>query len=137
MRLRFWRCPRPAPPTPLPTPPLPRRTPDERPTRATASTGRAPTDAPARSAGITAPTGDHAPPRGATAPSEAAPTDRARSTTAPTEIVPTDAAARPAWAAAPTRVFPVNRPGCPGRLTRAQEWRADGGRWPGGPEGPR
>ncbi|SBT49397.1 hypothetical protein [Micromonospora narathiwatensis] len=59
MRLRFWRCRRPAPPTTLP-----RRTPDE----------------------------------------------------------------RPAWATAPTEVFHVDGPGRPGRLTRAQEWRADGGR---------
>lgn len=35
---------------------------------------------------------------------------------------------RPAWVTAPTEVFPVNGPGRPGRLTRAQEWRADGGR---------
>ncbi|SCF45437.1 hypothetical protein GA0070564_111106 [Micromonospora mirobrigensis] len=34
---------------------------------------------------------------------------------------------RPAWATAPTEVFPVDRPGRPGRLTRAQEWRANGG----------
>ncbi|NJP34684.1 hypothetical protein [Micromonospora thermarum] len=75
MRLRFWRCARPTPPTPVSTPPgqLPRRTPNERPT----------------------------------------------------------------WATAPTRAFPMNRPGCPGRLTRAQEWRANGGRWSCGPEGPR
>ncbi|MEV0153890.1 hypothetical protein AB0H57_09135 [Micromonospora sp. NPDC050686] len=60
---------------------------------------------------------------------------------------------RPTWATAPTEVFPVDRPGSPGRLTRAQEWRAGGGRplpgprrsaestyggrRPGGPENPR
>ncbi|MFF5171694.1 hypothetical protein ACFY3U_03550 [Micromonospora sp. NPDC000089] len=69
MRIRFWRCPRPAP--------LPRRTPGE----------------------------------------------------------------RPAWATAPTEAFPVDGPGRPGRLTRAQEWRANGGRWVPAPrrdaEGPR
>ncbi|MFD2768237.1 hypothetical protein [Micromonospora eburnea] len=59
MRLRFWRCARPTPPSTLP-----RRTPNE----------------------------------------------------------------RPAWATAPTEVFPINGPGRPGRLTRAQEWRANGGR---------
>ncbi|PZF94635.1 hypothetical protein C1I99_19160 [Micromonospora deserti] len=36
---------------------------------------------------------------------------------------------RPAWATAPTEVFPTNGPGRPGRLTRAQEWRANGGHW--------
>ncbi|MFU8850133.1 hypothetical protein ACNAW0_03960 [Micromonospora sp. SL1-18] len=66
MRLRFWRCGRPTPPTTLP-----RRTPNE----------------------------------------------------------------RPAWATAPTEVFPVNGPGRPGRLTRAQEWRANGGRWLPSPRG--
>lgn len=35
----------------------------------------------------------------------------------------------PAWMREPTRVFPTVRPGSPGRLTRAQEWRANGGRW--------
>lgn len=35
----------------------------------------------------------------------------------------------PEWMREPTRVFPTMRPGCPGRLTRAQEWRANGGRW--------
>lgn len=36
---------------------------------------------------------------------------------------------RPAWATAPTEVFPTDGPGRPGRLTRAQEWRANGGHW--------
>jgi hypothetical protein len=36
---------------------------------------------------------------------------------------------RPAWATAPTEVFPTNDPGRAGKLTRAQEWRANGGRW--------
>lgn len=61
MRLRFWRCRRPAPPAPLPW-----RTPKE----------------------------------------------------------------HPAWATAPTEAFPVYGPGRPGRLTRGQEWRADGGHRP-------
>ena len=37
---------------------------------------------------------------------------------------------RPAWATAPTEAYPACGPGRPGRLTRGQEWRADGGRWP-------
>ncbi|GAA2221672.1 hypothetical protein ACFY2R_15505 [Micromonospora olivasterospora] len=36
---------------------------------------------------------------------------------------------RPAWATAPTDVFPTSDPGRAGRLTRAQEWRANGGRF--------
>jgi hypothetical protein len=36
---------------------------------------------------------------------------------------------RPAWATAPTEVFPTAGPGRPGWLTRGQEWRANGGRW--------
>ncbi|WP_319460605.1 hypothetical protein [Micromonospora sp. RTP1Z1] len=35
----------------------------------------------------------------------------------------------PGWMREPTWVLPTMRPGCPGRLTRAQEWRANGGRW--------
>jgi len=35
----------------------------------------------------------------------------------------------PAWMHEQTRVFPTVRPGSPGRLTPAQEWRANGGRW--------
>ncbi|WP_082159744.1 hypothetical protein [Micromonospora sp. HK10] len=35
----------------------------------------------------------------------------------------------PAWATAPTEALPLDGPGRPGRLTRAQEWRANGGRW--------
>jgi hypothetical protein len=36
---------------------------------------------------------------------------------------------RPTWATAPTAVHPTTDPGRPGNLTRAQEWRANGGRW--------
>ncbi|MCW3843557.1 hypothetical protein ONA70_25980 [Micromonospora yasonensis] len=35
----------------------------------------------------------------------------------------------PDWMREPTRVIPTVRPGSPGRLTRGQEWRANGGRW--------
>ncbi|MFG2056367.1 hypothetical protein ACGFI9_20325 [Micromonospora sp. NPDC048930] len=35
----------------------------------------------------------------------------------------------PDWMREPTRVIPTMRAGSPGRLTRAQEWRANGGRW--------
>ncbi|OKI57856.1 hypothetical protein [Micromonospora sp. CB01531] len=35
----------------------------------------------------------------------------------------------PDWMRESTRVIPTMRPGSPGRLTRAQEWRANGGRW--------
>jgi hypothetical protein len=35
----------------------------------------------------------------------------------------------PAWMREPTRMFPTLEPGRPGRLTPAQEWRANGGRW--------
>ncbi|GAA2715638.1 hypothetical protein GCM10010429_36860 [Micromonospora olivasterospora] len=34
----------------------------------------------------------------------------------------------PGWMTQPTDVFPTNDPGRAGRLTRAQEWRANGGR---------
>ncbi|MFF5171165.1 hypothetical protein ACFY3U_00840 [Micromonospora sp. NPDC000089] len=37
-------------------------------------------------------------------------------------------AAAPAWTRQPTCVFPTVQPGRPGRLTPAQEWRANGGR---------
>lgn len=43
---------------------------------------------------------------------------------------------RPAWATAPTEAFPIDGPGRPGWLTRAQEWRANGGRWLPSPRGP-
>ncbi|MEU8259645.1 hypothetical protein AB0C02_03345 [Micromonospora sp. NPDC048999] len=35
----------------------------------------------------------------------------------------------PGWMREPTRAIPTMRPGCPGRLTPGQEWRANGGRW--------
>ncbi|MEV4196870.1 hypothetical protein [Micromonospora globbae] len=35
----------------------------------------------------------------------------------------------PGWMREPTRVIPTSRPGSPGRLTPAQQWRANGGRW--------
>ncbi|PWU52244.1 hypothetical protein DLE60_11660 [Micromonospora globispora] len=35
----------------------------------------------------------------------------------------------PDWMREPTRVLPTIEPGRPGWLTRAQEWRANGGRW--------
>ncbi|SBT68212.1 hypothetical protein GA0070622_5308 [Micromonospora sediminicola] len=36
---------------------------------------------------------------------------------------------RPAWATAPTDVFPTTNPGRAGNLTPAQTFRANGGRW--------
>ncbi|MEU8255148.1 hypothetical protein AB0C06_12905 [Micromonospora inaquosa] len=42
---------------------------------------------------------------------------------------------RPTWATAPTEVLPTDEPGRPGRLTRAQQWRANGGRWPAQEQG--
>ncbi|SCL16064.1 hypothetical protein GA0070624_0912 [Micromonospora rhizosphaerae] len=35
----------------------------------------------------------------------------------------------PDWMREPTRAFPAMEPGRVGRLTPAQEWRANGGRW--------
>ncbi|MGR6316400.1 hypothetical protein Q2K19_11065 [Micromonospora soli] len=35
----------------------------------------------------------------------------------------------PDWMREPIRVIPSMRPGSPGRLTRGQEWRANGGAW--------
>ncbi|WP_146603943.1 hypothetical protein [Micromonospora deserti] len=35
----------------------------------------------------------------------------------------------PTWANQPTDIFPTAGPGRPGTLTRAQQWRANGGRW--------
>lgn len=35
----------------------------------------------------------------------------------------------PGWTREPTRILPTIGPGRPGWLTRAQEWRANGGRW--------
>lgn len=36
---------------------------------------------------------------------------------------------RPSWATQPTEVFPTTDPGRAGNLTRAQAFRANGGRW--------
>ncbi|MBM0225511.1 hypothetical protein [Micromonospora sp. ATA51] len=36
---------------------------------------------------------------------------------------------RPAWATQPTAVIPTTDPGRAGNLTRAQAFRANGGRW--------
>ena len=132
MRLTFWRCRPPATPTPLPQrtpntcaePPAPRQTPDgpsaratppgDRPTSATDpwqtpdEPGRSPNDRPLW----------------ATASRQTP--DEPSVRTSPPGQSPDD---RPAWATAPTEVFPMNGPGRPGGLTRAQEWRANGGRW--------
>ncbi|MDZ5447740.1 hypothetical protein U2F26_34395 [Micromonospora sp. 4G57] len=35
----------------------------------------------------------------------------------------------PVWATQPTEVFPTTDPGRAGNLTRAQAFRANGGRW--------
>ncbi|MFG1949713.1 hypothetical protein [Micromonospora sp. NPDC048830] len=35
----------------------------------------------------------------------------------------------PDWMREQTRILPTTDAGRPGRLTRAQEWRANGGRW--------
>ncbi|MFI7573872.1 hypothetical protein [Micromonospora sp. NPDC049497] len=54
---------------------------------------------------------------------------RCRRSTPPAPLPRRTPHARPAWATAPTEVFPTDAPGRPGRLTRAQEWRANGGTW--------
>lgn len=53
---------------------------------------------------------------------------RCRRPAPPAPLPPRTPNERPTWATAPTEVFPVDGPGRPGRLTRAQEWRANGGR---------
>ncbi|MGI5523235.1 hypothetical protein ACQEUX_20220 [Micromonospora sp. CA-259024] len=53
---------------------------------------------------------------------------RCRPPTPPAALPRRTPTEHPTWATAPTEVFPTDGPGSPGRLTRAQQWRANGGR---------